>query len=422
MAHAVPAPPPNPKLGWSGQTLLTMPKAGLQIVPGAGLIGRTDAAGGQLFLDASNASVAEPVHFFVPGAVSARTIGRWRNRRAKGSGTLAIMEANFLTAPTAGDGTNFWRATVTDSLGHTVQLPLSAAGKTFYDLNQLGSNKVVDVGSYAGSGSDSSSGGGSVAMIHTVVPSQPVTIGGATVWLAVVNSNTAAAVGGAPVRCTILDAAGNVLREATAFTSGTLDDTVANSGNENLVFNFDEVLQLQTGTSYYVAFDALQAFALANGYATRSFIQIASWGKVTGGVGALLPAGSVLNIDGVTPGTSPINRLAYGAVVADNSNNPFWQGAPGPVNVALVNSTTVQQLIQGTTPAGFIGAKVPSPGTHILNWQSASQPTAGAWGLLGGVSGVAPSYGDLTVALSSVGAPAAGAAGSDLNLRFVMLP
>lgn len=418
-------PPTAPaKLGWQGQPALTIPKAGLGLVPGAGLIGRTDSANGLLYLDAANAAVAEPVHFFVPGAMAAKTVGRWRNRRAKGAGTLALMEANLLTAPTAGDVSNFWRITVTDTQGSVVQLPISAAGQAFYDLNQLGLNKVVDAGTYDPStwaGGHSAING---ALIHQVIPSQAIVVGGASAQLGIINTLFFTAVtGGKAIRCTILDSSYNVLREATVYTSGTLDKAATSGGVEALTWNFDEVLGLTAGATYFVAFDMFQSWALADpSYSQRGSIGM-QLGLATNQSGNL-PASSVQSIDGVAPGASvQFPSVTYLSVQVDDGTNAFWSDpTQRAANTAKVHALTVQQCLAGTS-GGICGPRAnTSTGQFLAEFTQLVNIASGAWGVLGGASGVAPSYGDLTVAVSSVGAPAAGAAGSDLNLRLVMLP
>lgn len=102
MSGYIPSPTPPGKLGWQGQTPLLVPNAGLSIVPGVGILGRTNLTGSQLLIDSQRADAMETINLFVPGLLSAMTVATLRNSRVAmfpQQASVAILEANLLTAP-----------------------------------------------------------------------------------------------------------------------------------------------------------------------------------------------------------------------------------------------------------------------------------------------------------------------------------
>lgn len=373
-----PAPTPRPKLGWDGQTRLVVPKDGLEIVTGAGVIGRTDAAGGRLLLDAERADPAEVTCLFSPGVVAARTIGKWRNRRVSQRAYLAALEANLATAPTAGDAANGWRLKVTDGAGGTALLPISTAAETFYGLDQGDGTELVRPFPVIPDPATNSTslGGGSGGLLgraFAFVPSQALVITGLS---ALLKTGSGTADFGLQARGALLDAS---KVELAAGYGSTISAQV-----RRVRFPFPLAIPLTAGETYFFAFDIFQTAYLAPG-ADAGGASTPALYYYTGAAGSQ-----------AIPGTQPAVGVRVETQKALDAPVPFeWVNFGDPV---LPNT----------------------PETRF-----ADQPWGTGLGdvtAFGSPSGAAPLVGDLTFALESFGVPPAGSEGADLNLRAVILP
>lgn len=386
MAGAIPAPPPAPKLGWDAQSPLVIPKAGLAIVPGAGLVGRT--AGGKMFLDTTAAAVAEFFNLFTPGAVAAGQLGLWRNRRPLGDGTLSVIDAYAKTAPTpdAAPTTNYWRLVATDSAGTAVVLPLSQDAANFHSLDRGAG--VALVAPWTGVSGTVPNG---LAFAQKFRPTQGMVIGGATLNGSLVLQTTGlpAITAGYRVRAVLTDANGVVL--ATAYTW----ITAATQWN----FTFDRAQQLTAGTDYFFAWDLGLDVAGQNGGLCDMRMQSAT--------DATMATGTPVRLFGA-------GGDAVGVIAPGVANNIWCLRRLGLDRAAPAN----------ITGAALVAKVIANDGS---NWNAdiiiqGANASSGRWTLNGTASGLAPIAGDLTWSYGAVGAPAAGSGGSDVNIRAVILP
>lgn len=387
MGGLLPAPAVN-RLGWAGQPPVTLGRTGSPITLGNGLVGRT--IGGQLYLDAGRDIAAEAVSFFVPGVVTARTIGRWRNRRATSTALLGALEANLLTAPTAGDAANYWRLTCTDSAGATVVLPLSVAGQAFYDLDQVAGVALIDPWSgkpVALNYGDSSMAGARFAF----VPTQNMALGGVSFSANVTATTTTLA---RRVRAQLHrqedDGTWSTMATAYAYTKAGQ----SSSTFDRLAFVWPLTQPVVAGRRYFHTIDIFEVWESGQwGFpATQPRLNL----KAPDYNDAVPNAGTPANL-------SPAGQTDTAKISVDVSKNPGGDGAIRALTWPALAASPV-----GTQATDFAVA--------------ATIISAGMWAATGTASGTAPLQGDLTFGLSLVGAPAAGAAGADLNFRALLLP
>lgn len=389
MANALPAQSPPAKLGWSGQPVVKVPAAGLTITPGSGLIGRT--VGNALFLDNARDTASEVVSLFAPGLVAAKTLGKWRNRRANGTSTLAVMEANLGTVGTAGDATNFFKVVATDSAGVSAVLPISnPLGQSFYDLDRVAGAKIVDPWTGKGTGTVSQSGGAGWAL--PFVPSQPLFCAGFTATFNVLNAANNAVT--AKVRGQLWQQ--NADKTLTLLSTAYVSSIAGGAINVLSPYSFDFpfTIPLSSGVRYFFTFDIFEAFD--NGTACQ-----------------VMQAGFADAFGTTTNTGQPAAFGTYGVAGTDGVRVVARNTATVAGMNALTWDTIAQITANGSLPAG----------AGFLNTSGGSnQMSAGVWAMNGTLSALAPLSGDITFTIAAQGAPGAGTAGSDLNLRALILP
>lgn len=401
MPGLIPPPSPPPRAQWEGQNAI--PANPLIITPGQGLTARTDATGKRLLLDATRSDAVEVFGLFAPGAVAARTLGVWGNQRPSRSAICTRLEANLLTPPTAGDASNYWRVRLADGVGGAMVLPISSAGVGHYMLDQ-GSGAEIFQGNSPGNGVTQTSSGVHGVSIPIRTTAQMVVTGVKiqTGWGFVFGTSGefGAGIGGVPMRASILDAAGNRL------ASAVIKSAAANT-MKMMYFAFPVSLTLAALTTYHVALDVFDA-ADNYGDASQGFFCGNSSNYVASGPATIQP-GSVPGRVILGTSGSPQWRASNPGAAVDSAGAPFdWPAAlAGKVPYRTSNSGTLaagQNIADSTTNAGGQA--------WFLRM---------AWSIIGSGGGTVLT-GDVTASLESTGAPAAGAAGADLNLRAVFLP
>ena len=397
---AAPVKVPPIKLGWDGQPAVDVPAAGLVLVPGAGLIGRTDASG-RLLLDNSSDAVAESFQAFAPAYGAGGQIGYWRNRRSRKEATLAILEAHARTAPTVTSATDYWRVTCTDTLGVSVVLPITTAGQSFYDLDRSAGVDLIRPWPTYVAGGAKQLGTNASTCLQTAKfrPTQGMRIGGAKAWGytfhmdAFSNPKSTAKW---RVRCSLLDAAGDLMAEATCKATGAYDA----GGMESWSWVFPMVQTVSANQDYYLTWDI---FLDSNGaYCPSLYLAEVS--------SNIIEAGTPATVGGSAAGSPP-----------SSARDLRWSRAQvyGTAETAAITPSAYVKRVLADPGSGWFWSG--SGAGAELRDQSGST-AAGNWIATGTVSGVAAFYGDLAVSLDPIGAPAAGAAGADLTVRAVLLP
>ncbi len=294
-----------------------------------------------------------------------------------------MIDASFSVAPTAGDVSNYFRVTATDAIGTSVVLPLSTAGQRHYQLDRGAGAELVKPWTGALGGSPAS-----VGHVHEFTPTQGMTVS-AVSW----TGSAARTIPGfgiyydvaLRVRARLLTADYQPIAGADGYAQiGTGADQLRH------VVYFTDAAALTAGTTYRVAFDCFD--------------------DATG-----LPFnGTFSEFTHLLPTAQPSGSAPAGGL-------PVTLGAVTVAHIQAHNGTMLTAGIRALNwpdfPHYVSGAK-PAP-AGLIQSQSNSQ---GMWSLLGAPSGVAPVRGDLLFTLDAVGVPPAGAAGTDLNIRAVLLP
>lgn len=361
------------KLGWQGQALLPVTAAGLVIVPGMGILARTNAAANELLLDTYQSSAAEEWSFFYPGLVApTNPIAKWRNRNPSDQATVMAIQANLITAPTAGDAANFYELVLKDIEGKTLTVPISTAGQNYYDLDNLVGTQLF------GFGTGTAWTSFSLGSMWEFKPTGTFTVGGwFAPYLGCLAGDFFATTIALTARFILWDANWNNIAEATAsIPAGSNQRT-------NVSFAFPTTEQLVAGQVYRLTLDLI-----GNG----------QYGEQNNPYTILLAG-----INGtINPGDYTTQRTAL--LTANNIPPAGLYGFDWP------------QLPAGTATYTINAAT----GTKVVLTAGAGRWSGGA--VLGTPSGVVPMNGDITASLAAVGAPVAGAAGSNLNARALILP
>lgn len=392
MAGFIAAPSPRPKVGFEGQPALTIPKLGLPLVPGVGLAGRTDEAGGRLLLDAARVSPPEEFSLYVPGAVAAGTAGVWQNTRPSGTAELTALEVNLTTAPTSGDASNFYAVKVADASGTNGVLGISSAGVRHYMLNKGDGIKIAryrDVDLSANLYPTDYR-----AMIQKVTPTQALTVTGFEAACCPVASHTGNVVAGSSgsavyyagrIRGVLLDSAGNVLGSAVV-NGGTFTNSsqVAATFAANLrKFIFPLSVTLTANATYYVGLELVDNPAPPWGLQSTNDSNAP---RLAIGIGQTQPAGQPLDLAGDK--STGLRRLLAGAAYASGlavdwddaaavagawagsgsayTSNPTTTATPYPVTYALIGSGGTLSLVGDVTlSVQLTGAAPADPGSGI---------------------------------------------------------
>lgn len=316
--------------------------------------------------------IGEVFDLFVPGLVVARTLGTWRNARPSGRALGLALEANLLTAPTAGDASNYWEIRAVDAVGATMLLPISSNGVTHYSLNS--GTAVVIARPKLNAGFPS---GDATILAEGIKfkPTQNLAVAGLIASFAISNFNDTTNFGTRQVRASLLDATGAVLAAASANTTGpVITDVQALFGTP---------VGLVSGRTYYAVFDIIQSYSAIAGTAGNA-------------------------ASGTDPGMA--TPAAYTAQPA-----PITMVGLGGCSLTNGDGTTPRAAVLGETVTDAIRANL----APHQSWVDGTATPLAAIGLLG-LAETATFQGDVTLSYVAIGAPAAGAAGSDVNMRLVL--
>lgn len=385
----IPAASRPSALGWAGQEPVRLGPAGAVITPGVGLVARTIDGG--LFLDSTDQAAADKVSFCAPGLVSARTLGKWRNRTSKGTGTLAVLEANLTVAPTAsGTGTDRWEVRATDSHGNTIVLPISTTGQTYYELDRSTGAPIIDP--WFGKPNDSGFGRSGVAGFRwTFTPTQDLDLAAFSALLSFrdgANQNPATRVRGSLFRVNT-DRSWTLLAKSYAWTLGHGSDW-DRTGADALRFAFPVTVPVKAGVTYAITVDTFETYVVGLG----------------------------MNLWAPDQFANPVESVNPGVPATVNDVNSGDAGVVPKVGATAADMAAVSWEALATLPPG-----TSSPTYTIDDGQVPTKiHQVGCWRIFGTISGAAPAYGDLTFSIAALGTPAAGTAGTDLNLRAVILP
>lgn len=344
-------------VGWQNQQLLS---GQVNMVPGNGVVGRTMGTPAQLYIDSQFADPVDVFPLFVPGQIAAQTIGVWKNTRAKQTAQLLVMEANFLTAQTTSDAANYYELKASDSSGKTAVLPFTAVASHFY-LNQnygaLIATNMTDPGATQGNNYTS--------MATGFVPSQNLTVSGLQMRTAISGGSlTFIPWPGGVIRATILTA------DMKTILASALWTMPSGAGSSNLAdFVFAVSVALSQGTTYVLMFDT----ELSGPLSGHTLPMIWSPSPVASGV-----------LTGLTSVDVTISKWLQTAPVGNSIQQAIAALQASPNSHPILGNG-------GPAYAGFMG----SPGGTIFG-------------------------GDITLSISSVGAPVSTAAGSNLNCRLLL--
>ena len=351
----------QPKLGWKGQSPLTVTESGLYIVAGEGLVPRTQA--GELLLDATQADTPEVFSLFRPGTVAADTLGVWHNGRISGTAPVVSLEANLGTAPTAsGDASNYWQIKLTDAqtTPNTLVLPISTLSTRHYFQGQASS---LAIHSYTpGSGLVGTSSSTTVPVfMATFVPTADQTAVSVTLLGGVTASGYLTA--------SIADSTGAVIAVGSIYLVGGAVDWVT--------IPFQLAVPLKQAQTYAVALDSIGNGSVRLAYNTSG------------------------NATGYTPG------------VDGSWNDSAYPGDAG-------GGVTVQELAAQLIATGYgstYGADWTFNTSPLLFGGGAHAPSFFG---INTAQTASVLYGDITATIEAVGTPPAGSAGADLNFRALI--
>jgi hypothetical protein len=374
---AIPAPPPNPKVRWTGQPNIAIPAGGLELVPGSGVVGREDTVNGKLLLDAARSDPPEEFSLFVPGVIAAGTLGVWKNTRATATATLLALEANFLTAQTTADVANFFKLIATDANGANAVLPFTTANGKHFTLNQANVN-IAQPSTNAESGA-ATQDNGFVGYLSSFVPSQQLVIAGFRMNLGVCAFGTFTPIT-CRIRCTLYDTNMSPLATATV---------TSNQAKGDIHWSFPLSVVLTSGAKYLIGLDTFQdAPSIAAGSAASL---------------------SFSNTNGAANGAQPIGSLA---ATSWNASAFPGNGVPTPP----ADATWPDILPGGKYASGGYAVGGNTTAADRI-WVVGGYRPASA---LVGSPGPAAFAGDVTLSIGTTGAPIGTAAGSNVNVRALL--
>ena len=374
MAGFIAAPPEvePARVRLDGQSPIELSGDGLTLVPGTGVIGRTDTAARRISLDAITADPVQSFHLFRPGAVAGGVLlGKWSNTNRSRATYVQALQANLATAPTGGDATNHYRLRATDGAGRDVVLPLSTAGVAHYSLDQ-GSGVAIARPLLPG-------GAGTTTHAATLpfIPSQPLVVTGAYLPKLGLIRNSDGVILSGTVRASLLDA--NFQTLAEAYTDVATAANYAALGEAGWAFPLS--VSLTAGLRYHLAFD--------------------HWDWYPGSVGNQEIRLYFPSQSGVDPAAQPVALDSAARRGIDSSANADIPAQFGGI--------TWQHAAPGS---------VLPPGVPAFT----STPQLVPCSLLGSPSGAVKLTGSLTFHLDAIGAAVAGAAGADLNVHALLVP
>lgn len=373
---------PAGSIGFASDALVPL-SAKTIIELGAGMAGAVAPDGQSLLLNTVSIDAPEVFDIFVPGVLSAATLGVWHNGRANNRANLISLELNALTPQSTASATDYYEVQLADAAGNKLTLPLTVASQAHY-VNSVGPSTIAQP-YLPGTGTTND-----VNKVGYAAPFQPTEgmsiVGiGIAAGLYLSNQSTTGVVSypTGQIRVSLLDDNENVLATGHVTYPGTNSTGAPANPAVNIptaILEFAEAVALTADTTYWIVWDVFE-----NGYIDSNGDSLAL---------------AAVTADGAAQSGQPIT-------IAVNGYDAYLLSGTGSNS----DPTLPAQLTKGALPTGYQ--------VDNASWTGNFAQYSPA--LIGSGTSVLL-IGDATMSVVAVGAPVATDAPTNTNIRALLLP